>query len=408
MPDEPHLFEYLTVEEHLRFVARLYGVTDVAARLPGVLRELDLADRRGSLPEELSRGMRQKLAIGCALIHDPRALLLDEPLTGLDPVGIRRMKTTIVEHARAGAAVLLSSHLLHLVEEICTRVLIMRQRPGARLRDDRGDRPRETGPRRQESRGRLSRHRGRRGRGRVVTSPLWYLAGRSTRNRLARQLRRLRTPRYALALVLGLAYLWFVGIYQRSSSTPPKLSAASLELMAAAGVLGIVAWVWVFGADRRALAFSRAEVTFLFPAPVTRRELVHYKLLRGQLVILFNTVLWTALFTGGWSGSAPWRRALAIWTVLTTLALHRLGIALLRGSLVEHGVRAARARAITLVGVRLHRGGLSRWSCGRCCPLSARAGRWDSASSWRRRSVRLSARSWRRSCCLPGCWSGRW
>ncbi len=127
VPDEPHLFEYLTVEEHLRFVARLYGVTDVAARLPGVLRELDLADRRGSLPEELSRGMRQKLAIGCALIHDPRALLLDEPLTGLDPVGIRRMKTTIVEHARAGAAVLLSSHLLHLVEEICTRVLIMRQ-----------------------------------------------------------------------------------------------------------------------------------------------------------------------------------------------------------------------------------------------------------------------------------------
>ncbi len=184
-----------------------------------------------------------------------------------------------------------------------------------------------------------------------MTSPLWYLAGRSTRNRLARQLRRLRTPRYALALVLGLAYLWFVGIYQRSSSTPPNISAASLELMAAAGVLGIVAWVWVFGADRRALAFSRAEVTFLFPAPVTRRELVRYKLLRGQLVILFNTVLWTALLTGGWSGSAPWRRALAIWTVLTTLALHRLGIALLRGSLVEHGVRAARARAITLAVV---------------------------------------------------------
>jgi ABC-2 type transport system ATP-binding protein len=53
--------------------------------------------------------------------------LLDEPLTGLDPVGIRRMKATILEHARGGAAVLLSSHLLHLVEEICTRVLIMRQ-----------------------------------------------------------------------------------------------------------------------------------------------------------------------------------------------------------------------------------------------------------------------------------------
>ena len=127
VPDEPHLFEYLTVEEHLRFVARLYRVSEVDRRVPGVLREMELADRHGSLPEELSRGMRQKLAIACALIHDPKALLLDEPLTGLDPVGIRRMKATIVDHARAGAAVILSSHLLHLVEEICTRVLIMRR-----------------------------------------------------------------------------------------------------------------------------------------------------------------------------------------------------------------------------------------------------------------------------------------
>ncbi len=125
VPDEPHLFEYLTVEEHLRFVARLYRVSDVDRRIPGVLRELELEEKRGVLPEELSRGMKQKLAIGCALIHDPRALLLDEPLTGLDPGGIRRMKATIVAHAQAGAAVILSSHLLHLVEEICTRLLIM-------------------------------------------------------------------------------------------------------------------------------------------------------------------------------------------------------------------------------------------------------------------------------------------
>jgi ABC-2 type transport system ATP-binding protein len=127
VPDEPHLFEYLTVEEHLRFVARLYRVPDVDRRVPGVLREMELEDRHGALPEELSRGMKQKLAIACALIHDPKALLLDEPLTGLDPVGIRRMKATILDHARAGASVILSSHLLHLVEEICTRVLIMRR-----------------------------------------------------------------------------------------------------------------------------------------------------------------------------------------------------------------------------------------------------------------------------------------
>jgi ABC-2 type transport system ATP-binding protein len=69
--------------------------------------------------------MRQKLAIACGLLHDPQVLLLDEPLTGLDPVGIRRMKATITARARAGAAVVLSSHLLHLVEELCTRLLVV-------------------------------------------------------------------------------------------------------------------------------------------------------------------------------------------------------------------------------------------------------------------------------------------
>jgi ABC-2 type transport system ATP-binding protein len=106
-------------------VGRLYQVADVDARIPGLLQELDLAEKRTALPGELSRGMKQKLAIACGLLHSPAALLLDEPLTGLDPVGIRRMKATIVRRAAAGAAVILSSHLLHLVEEICTRVLVM-------------------------------------------------------------------------------------------------------------------------------------------------------------------------------------------------------------------------------------------------------------------------------------------
>jgi ABC-2 type transport system ATP-binding protein len=127
IPDEPHLFEYLTVEEHLRFVARLYRLGEIGARIPALLDELDLSDKRGALPGELSRGMKQKLAIACGLLHEPKALLLDEPLTGLDPIGIRRMKATIMQRAAGGAAVILSSHLLHLVEEICTRVLVMQR-----------------------------------------------------------------------------------------------------------------------------------------------------------------------------------------------------------------------------------------------------------------------------------------
>jgi ABC-2 type transport system ATP-binding protein len=125
MPDEPHLFEYLTIREHLRMTGRLYGVTDVDARARLLLDELELTGKEGLLPSELSRGMRQKVVIACGLIRDATTLLFDEPLTGLDPIGIRRMRTTIVARAKAGAAILLSSHLLHLVEEVCGRVVIM-------------------------------------------------------------------------------------------------------------------------------------------------------------------------------------------------------------------------------------------------------------------------------------------
>jgi ABC-2 type transport system ATP-binding protein len=125
IPDEPQLFDYLTVEEHLTFVGRLYSVGDAPSRILPLLTELELDAKRQSLPAELSRGMRQKLAIACGLLHDPSVLLLDEPLTGLDPAGIRKMKMTIAARARLGAAVLLSSHLLHLVEELCTKLLVI-------------------------------------------------------------------------------------------------------------------------------------------------------------------------------------------------------------------------------------------------------------------------------------------
>ena len=125
MPDEPHLFEYLTVAEHLRLIARLYAVEDFERRSRALLGELELTGKEDSLPAELSRGMRQKVVIACGLVRSATTLLFDEPLTGLDPLGIRRMRETIASRAREGAAILLSSHLLHLVEEVCTRVMIM-------------------------------------------------------------------------------------------------------------------------------------------------------------------------------------------------------------------------------------------------------------------------------------------
>jgi ABC-2 type transport system ATP-binding protein len=85
MPDEPHLFEYLTVEEHLRLIARIYTVPDFEARATALIEELELVGKERSLPGELSRGMRQKVVIACGLVRNATTLLFDEPLTGHDP-----------------------------------------------------------------------------------------------------------------------------------------------------------------------------------------------------------------------------------------------------------------------------------------------------------------------------------
>ncbi|MFQ5744024.1 MAG: ABC transporter ATP-binding protein, partial [Acidobacteriota bacterium] len=125
VPDEPYLFDHLTALDHMVLFSRIYGVADGAQRGVQLLEEHGLGNQKRSFPGELSRGMKQKLLISCALLHRPQALVFDEPLTGLDPASIRRTKRTIVGTAREGTSVIVSSHMLHLVEEICDRVLIV-------------------------------------------------------------------------------------------------------------------------------------------------------------------------------------------------------------------------------------------------------------------------------------------
>lgn len=127
IPDEPQLFSSLTVWEHLDFTARVYGVREWRGMGERLLGELEMLDRRDSMADELSRGMRQKVAVACALLHAPRALLLDEPLTGLDPRGIRTLYNALRRSAAAGTAVVLSSHLLGQIEGLCTAFLVVRQ-----------------------------------------------------------------------------------------------------------------------------------------------------------------------------------------------------------------------------------------------------------------------------------------
>jgi ABC-2 type transport system ATP-binding protein len=86
-----------------------------------------MVDKADLLPGELSRGMKQKVALACGFLHSPKAMFFDEPLTGLDPLAIRRTKDLIVQRAREGAAIVISSHLLHLLEEVCSHVLILKR-----------------------------------------------------------------------------------------------------------------------------------------------------------------------------------------------------------------------------------------------------------------------------------------
>ncbi|MEQ8788491.1 MAG: ABC transporter ATP-binding protein [Pirellulaceae bacterium] len=125
IPDDPQLFPDLTVEQHLAFIASTYQVADAAEKAAGLCQQFELSAKRNTAARNLSRGMRQKLAICCAYLHDPTALLFDEPLTGLDPRGIRTLKETIRQRAADGAAVIVSSHLLAMVEDICTHVLVL-------------------------------------------------------------------------------------------------------------------------------------------------------------------------------------------------------------------------------------------------------------------------------------------
>jgi ABC-2 type transport system ATP-binding protein len=125
-PDEPRLFEHLSVWQHLVFTARLYQVSDYERKGRALLQQLGIAEKAKSLPAELSRGMKQKLTLACGLLHSPQVILFDEPLTGLDPAGIREMKETMARLAAEGAALILSSHLLSLLEEVCTHVLILK------------------------------------------------------------------------------------------------------------------------------------------------------------------------------------------------------------------------------------------------------------------------------------------
>jgi len=127
VPEIPELYDMLTVWEHLRFIAYAYDVADFETKAVRLIERYDLWGKKDKLAKELSKGMRQKVSLCCGLLPEPDLYLFDEPMIGLDPKSIRETKTIFQELSAQGKTVLLSTHLLDSIENLCQRVLVMKQ-----------------------------------------------------------------------------------------------------------------------------------------------------------------------------------------------------------------------------------------------------------------------------------------
>lgn len=126
VPEVPSLYDLLTVREHLRFVAMCYDREERYATMgDSLLAKYDLLEKADAFVATLSKGMKQKLAVACAFIHDANVLLLDEPLIGIDPRGAHEFKQELVRAKQEGCSILISTHLLDTAERFCDRVIIL-------------------------------------------------------------------------------------------------------------------------------------------------------------------------------------------------------------------------------------------------------------------------------------------
>jgi ABC-2 type transport system ATP-binding protein len=128
VPDQPKLYGKLSAREFLHLISALYRIPKdiIAKRTEQLLDLFGLADRADELLEGYSHGMRQKVVLASALIHQPKVILLDEPTVGLDPASARLLKDVLQEMARQGAAIFISTHILEIAERMCHRVAILK------------------------------------------------------------------------------------------------------------------------------------------------------------------------------------------------------------------------------------------------------------------------------------------
>ena len=200
-----------------------------------------------------------------------------------------------------------------------------------------------------------------------MISALLYLQYHSIKNRTVMRIKRLKQPKYLLgAIVGGLYFYWyffrtFFGTRPRGQAFAifPPDNQALLESIGALILLVIVLLAWVIPHERASLTFTEAEVAFLFPAPISRRTLIHFKLLRSQTAILF-TVLLLTLVTNRFGGHA-WIRAAGWWLILSTLNLHLLGSSFALTKLLDRGISTWKRRLAIVALVLALAGGVMVW-----------------------------------------------
>lgn len=125
VPEIPAMFDALTVREHIEYVRKAYGSTITDEEVEVLLKRFELDDKQEKIGNELSKGMMQKVSICCALAIKPKVMLLDEPMVGLDPRAIKELKEVVTELRNSGVTVLISTHMLEMVEDLWDVMFVM-------------------------------------------------------------------------------------------------------------------------------------------------------------------------------------------------------------------------------------------------------------------------------------------
>jgi ABC-2 type transport system ATP-binding protein len=127
VPDQPFIYDKLTGREFLYFVAEMFGIPTLQRdrKLEALIRRLDIGEFLDHLTESYSHGMKQKVVLAAAMLHDPAVLVIDEPMVGLDPRTVRSVKNLFTEHTRGGGTIFMSTHTLDIAESLADRIGII-------------------------------------------------------------------------------------------------------------------------------------------------------------------------------------------------------------------------------------------------------------------------------------------